>query len=223
MSSLRPSTRGQEMPMSAMRKLIPFANKAKEERGLEVVKLNLGQPDIETPAPFWDAVENFRTRRTDIIAYAPSQGRNELVEALVKYYANCNITFTKTQVISTIGGCEAILIAFMAVCDVGDEIVVFEPYYSNYSGLASMAGVKLVAVPTYVKDGYHLPAREEIEKVITSKTRGIMYASPGNPTGTVYTKDEVQMLVNICKDKSMILQIYFFRLFFFYSKYFNII
>lgn len=190
------------MPMSAMRKLIPFANKAKAERGLEVIHLNLGQPDIETPAPYWDAIENFREKKGNLVAYAPSQGRTELVEALVKYYANCNITFTKEQVISTIGGCEAILIAFMAVCDVGDEVVVFEPYYSNYSGLASMAGITLVPVPTTVTDGYHLPSRDVIENVITDKTKAIMYASPGNPTGTVYTKDELQILIDICKAKS---------------------
>uniref|UniRef100_A0A7S4HMP5 Aminotransferase class I/classII large domain-containing protein n=1 Tax=Vannella robusta TaxID=1487602 RepID=A0A7S4HMP5_9EUKA len=205
MSGLNPSSRGQNMPMSAMRKLIPFANKAKTERGLELVRLNLGQPDIETPEPYWDAVENFRSTKGNLVAYAPSQGRPELVEALVKYYGDCGINFTKDQIIGTIGGCEAILIAFMAICDPGDEIVVFEPYYSNYSGLAAMAGVTLVPVPTFVKDGYHLPAREEIEKAITNKTRGIMYASPGNPTGTVYSKEELQLLIDVCKAKNIFL------------------
>jgi len=195
---------GTEMPMSAMRKLIPFANRAAKERNLEVVKLNLGQPDIETPAPFWEAVEKFQ-QQENVLSYAPSGGRPELSEALVKYYANCGITFTEDQIVATIGGCEAILLAFMAVCDVGDEIVVFEPYYSNYSGIASMAGVNLVSVPTYVENGYHLPDREKIAEKVTDKTRAIMYASPGNPTGTVYTTDELNMLVSIAKEKNIFL------------------
>ena len=186
--------------MSAMRRLIPFANQAAKERGLEVVKLNLGQPDIETPAPFWDAVENFQ-KKENILEYAPSAGRPELVSALVKYYASCDIHFTEDQLIVTIGGCEAILLAFMACCDVGDEIIVFEPYYSNYSGLASMAGLTLVAVPTSVEDGYHPPCREKIVEKVTSKTRAIMFASPGNPTGAVFTKEELLMLVSIAKEK----------------------
>merc|ERR1712137_445826 len=204
-STLTPSNRGINMPMSAMRKLIPFANKAKTERGLELVRLNLGQPDIETPEPYWNAVENFRSEKGNLVAYAPSQGRPELTDVLVKYYENCNISFTKNQIIATIGGCESILIALMAVCDVGDEIVVFEPYYSNYGGIAAMAGVTLVPVPTTVKNGYRLPPREEVEKVITSKTRGLMYASPGNPTGTVYTKEEIQILIDVCKSRNIFL------------------
>jgi len=204
MSGLVPSSRGSSMPMSAMRKLIPFATKAVDQ-GVEVIRLNLGQPDIETPKPFWDAVESFREDKTDVVAYAPSVGRPELVTALVKYYERCRINLAKDQIIATIGGCEAILIALMAICDVGDEIVVFEPYYSNYAGIAAMAGITLIAVPTSVNDGYHLPEKSEIEKKITSKTRGIMYASPGNPTGTVYTTDEIQLLVDICKEKNIFL------------------
>jgi len=115
------------------------------------------------------------------------------------------VVLTFQKIIGTIGGCEAILIAFMAICDVGDEIIVFEPYYSNYGGLAAMAGISLVPVPTFVQDGYHLPARAEIEKVITNKTRGIMFASPGNPTGTVYSKEELQLLIDICKSNKIFL------------------
>lgn len=204
MSGLNPSSRGDSMPMSAMRKLIPFAKEASNQ-GVEVIRLNLGQPDIRTPEPFWDAVEKFREEKTNVLEYAPSIGRPELVSSLVKYYKNCNINFSADQVVATIGGCEAILIAFMAVMDVGDDIVVFEPYYSNYAGIAAMAGVNIVSIPTSVEDGYRLPEKSVIEKAITPKTRAIMYASPGNPTGTVYTREELELLVEVCKEKNIFL------------------
>jgi len=153
------------MPMSAMRKLIPFAQQAVKEKGLKLIYLNIGQPDIETPEPFWNAVNNFRTdQNTNVVAYAPSVGRPELVESLVKYYKSVNIDLNSNEIIVSVGGCEAILLTFTAICDVGDEIIVFEPFYSNYSGIAKMAGVNFVAVSTKVTEGYHLPSREEIEK-----------------------------------------------------------
>jgi aspartate aminotransferase len=198
--TLEPSQRGKNMPMSAMRKLIPVANQVKKDKGVRIIHLNLGQPDTETPAPFWNVVENFRTETSNQLAYAPSGGCPVLLKSLVKYYASAGIPFTESEMIVTIGGCEAILLAFMAVCDVGDEVIVFEPFYSNYTGLADMAGIKFQAVTTSVKDGYHLPSKEEILAKINPKTRAIMYASPGNPTGTVYTKEELQMLADICRE-----------------------
>lgn len=190
--------------MSAMRKLVPLANKAIKERGLKLIRLNIGQPDIETPEPFWDAIDKYK-KQSNVLEYAPSVGRPELVESLVTYYNSVGINLSPDEVIVTIGGCEAILIAFMAICDVGDEIIVFEPFYSNYTGIAMMAGVTFVPVETKVTTGYHLPSKEEIEKVITPRTKAIMYASPGNPTGTIYSTEEVQLLVDICRQHNIFL------------------
>jgi len=203
--SMQPSNRGNSMPMSAMRKLIPVANRVKEEKGVKIIRLNLGQPDTETPQPFWDAIENYRERKSNQLAYAPSGGVTELVKALSKYYSDCGIPLAENQLIATIGGCEAILIAFQACCDVGDDILVFEPFYSNYSGIAAMSGVTFTAVTTSVDNDYRLPSKAEIEAAIKPTTRAIMYASPGNPTGAVYTREELQMLADICRERKLFL------------------
>lgn len=197
------SERGATIPFSAMRKFSPIAAKVAAS-GVKLVKLNIGQPDILTPEPFWQAVADF-PKKEKTLAYAPSNGRPELVEALVSYYAKYDINLTKEQVLVTVGGCEALLIVMMAITNVGDDILVVEPFYSNYSGCAAMSGVTLNAITTTPASGYRLPSREEVEAQITPKTRAILYASPGNPSGTVYTQAELDMLGAVCRDRGLFL------------------
>eukprot|EP01013_Petalomonas_cantuscygni_P010349 TRINITY_DN23424_c0_g1_i1.p1 TRINITY_DN23424_c0_g1~~TRINITY_DN23424_c0_g1_i1.p1 ORF type:complete len:451 (-),score=91.26 TRINITY_DN23424_c0_g1_i1:214-1434(-) len=187
------SSRGQGIPVSAMRKYIPFANAARK-RGVDVIPLNLGQPDIETPPQFWDAVKRFGDKEP-ALGYAPSGGRPELVDALVKYYGRFDIPLKPSELVVSVGGCEAILMSVMAVTDPGDHILVFEPFYSNYSGVFAMCSVKADVATCSIENGYHLPSADVIEKaIVPGKTKAIMYASPGNPTGTTYTEEEIRML-----------------------------
>ncbi|MBN1262489.1 MAG: pyridoxal phosphate-dependent aminotransferase [Anaerolineae bacterium] len=197
------SQRGQTMPMSAMRKLSPAAQAA-QARGVEVIRLNLGQPDIETPAEFWNAVRAF-PEREPTLAYAPSAGRPELVRSLVRYYRDAGIALAPEELVVTVGGCEAILFALLACGDPGGEIITPEPYYSNYAGVAAIAGMTLAPVTTHGEDGYHLPGREAFEAVITPKTRALLYASPGNPTGAVYTRAELALLGDLARDHGLFL------------------
>ncbi len=187
------SQRGRLMPASPIRRLTPLADAAKA-RGTQVYHLNIGQPDIPTPPEMLDALRNFRE---PVLAYGPSSGLAETRAAMAGYLQDLGWPIAPSEVLVTEGGSEAILFAMNAICDTGDEILVFEPFYTNYSGFACMAGVTLKAVETRVEDGYHLPAREVIEAAIGPKTRAILYSSPGNPTGTVFTPAEVAMLVDL--------------------------
>lgn len=195
------SLRSTEMPMSAVRKLVPLAQAAKG-RGMRVIHLNVGQPDIETPPEFWEAVRNFPERT---LAYAPSAGRPECIEGLIEYYARFDIELSPEQVVVTTAGCEALLFALLACGDPGDEIILPEPYYSNYNGLAAMTGLRLVPFTTRAEDGYRLPPREVIERLVGGRTRAILYSSPGNPTGVVYTRDEVAMLGEVAREHNLFL------------------
>ena len=201
MTELSISLRSIEMPMSAVRKLVPLAQTA-EERGVRVIHLNVGQPDIETPPEFWEAVRNFPE---STLAYAPSAGRPEYIDALLDYYARFDIELTLEQVIVTTAGCESLLFALLACGDAGDEVIIPEPYYSNYNGLAAMTGLRLVPFTTRAEDGYRLPSREVIERLVGERTRAILYSSPGNPTGVVYTLDEVAMLGKIARAHGLFL------------------
>jgi len=201
MTRLSISQRGNNMPVSAIRKLIPLAQAAKA-RGVRVIHLNVGQPDIETLPEFWEAVRNFPERT---LAYAPSAGRPECIEGLLKYYAHFDIELTPKQVIVTAAGCEALLFALLACADVGEEVIIPEPYYSNYNGLAAMTGVRLVPFTTRAEDGYRLPPRQEIERLVGERTRAILYSSPGNPTGVIYTRDEIAMLGSIARAHGLFL------------------
>lgn len=190
------SSRGQSIPVSAMRKYIPFADAAKK-KGIDVIPLNLGQPDIPTPQIFWDTVNEF-PKKEPALGYAPSKGRPELTSALVKYYKGFNIDVKEENIVVTVGGCEALLLAVLAVSDPGDRILVLEPYYSNYAGVFAEASVGFDVATTTIANGFHLPSREEIEKaIVPGKTKAIMYASPGNPTGTPYTEAEIRLLGDI--------------------------
>jgi aspartate aminotransferase len=180
------SNRGQEMPASPIRKLVPFAEAAKK-RGTKVYHLNIGQPDIETPAAALDAVRNFHFK---VLEYSHSGGNESYRRKLVKYYASKNIDINYHQIIITTGGSEAILFGFLACLDAGDEVIIPEPFYANYNGFAVEAGVKVVPVTSSIETGFALPTPEAFEKAITKKTRAIVICNPNNPTGYLYSRSE---------------------------------
>ncbi|MBR9976649.1 MAG: pyridoxal phosphate-dependent aminotransferase [Bacteroidetes bacterium] len=181
------SHRASLMPASPIRKLVPLGDAAKQ-RGIHVYHLNIGQPDIDTPVEFFDAVQSFKEK---VIAYGNSQGIRLFIESLQEYYDTLSIPLLYDDIVITTGGSEAILFALMAAAEPGDEVLVFEPFYTNYNGFAIMAGVTLVPVATQAEDGFHLPSREEIEKHITPRTRAIIICNPNNPTGTVLGEKEL--------------------------------
>lgn len=194
------STRGLTVPKSAIRKLIPLAKEA-EERGIKVLKFNIGQPDIETPSEFWEAIRNFDEK---VLAYSPSEGRPEFLKALVKYYEKTiGIRFAEENIVVMVGGMEGLTFCLLAMAGPDDEIIIPEPFYSNYQGITAMTQVKFVTFTTYAENGYHLPERSVIEKLITPRTRALMIASPGNPTGCVYTRQEMEMIAQIAKDHNL--------------------
>jgi len=193
------SQRASDIPYSPIRKLLPFEVEA-VKRGTKIYKLNIGQPDIETPEPFFNALSS---DLPEVLGYGPSQGLPEFRKAVSDYYKKLDIPFEPDEIIATVGGSEAIFFAFLAVANPGDEIIVFEPFYTNYIGFAVYAGVKLVAYSLKAENGFHLPPREELEKLITPKTRAILSCSPNNPTGTVFTAEEIEMLADIAVDHNL--------------------
>ncbi|MBV9279501.1 MAG: pyridoxal phosphate-dependent aminotransferase [Chloroflexi bacterium] len=188
-----PSTRAREALPSPMRKLAPLAGRALAD-GVGIYHLNIGQPDIPIPRGILEGIQQFSS---SVLPYAPSQGLAETVEAWRAYYAQLGVELAADQLLVTTGGSEAVLFALMAVADPGDEVLVFEPTYANYFGFARMASVGIRAVATRPEDGYHLPAAREIEAQITPHTRALLFTTVGNPTGTVYTHDELEMLGDI--------------------------
>ena len=196
------SKRMKELPISSIRKLIPLSDSAKQ-RGVKIYHLNMGQPDVQTPEVMIDALKNWKQNP---ISYAPSGGTQEYLQALETYYHDLGFLFVNTKnTIGTIAGSEAINMALFAVCDPGDEVLVFEPFYSSYQTSAQLWNIKLIPVETSLHDGFHLPPRAIIESAITEKTKAILYSNPGNPTGTVYTKEEILMLVDIVKKHNLFL------------------
>ena len=190
------------IPASAIRKLVPLAVAAKKE-GARVYHLNIGDPDIETPEVMLSVLKNW-TKKT--ISYDQSQGNPELIKSLLWYYHGLNFKFIKEEHVQvTLGGSEGIFMSMFASMNPGEEIIVFEPFFTTYNSYAVVAGVKIVPVLTTSKNGFHLPSKKEIEKKITKKTRAILYCSPNNPTGTVYTYEEVKMLVDIAKKHKLFL------------------
>jgi aspartate aminotransferase len=184
------SRRASIMPASPIRKLVPLGDRAKQ-RGTRVYHLNIGQPDIETPPEFFDAVRAFREK---VVAYGNSQGMKLFLDSLAGYYQSLGMPVTPADILVTTGGSEAITFAMMAVAEPGEEILVFEPFYTNYNGFAIMGGITLVPIGTSAEDGYHLPPREEIERRITPRTRAVVVCNPNNPTGTVLRDDEIDMV-----------------------------
>lgn len=188
------SNRALHMPASPMRKLIPYALKAKS-KGTKVYHLNIGQPDIETPVTALDAVKNNHLK---IYEYALSEGNLEYRLALKNYYNGLGFQdITTDNFIVTNGGSEALSFALSTLCDDGDEVIIPEPYYANYNGFTSNFNIQVVAIPSTIEDGFALPPMEEFEKKITDKTRAIIICNPGNPTGYLYTKEELKKLVDI--------------------------
>ena len=201
MNPVRISRRAVEIPASPIRRLVPYADKAKA-RGIKVYHLNIGQPDVETPAEMMAGYHNFNVK---VLSYGPSQGLPEYIAALVEYYRRVGITIETRDVIVTTGGSEAIAFAFDAVADAGDEIIVPEPFYTNYAGFAATACLRLVPVTCRAEDGFALPPKADFERAITPRTRAIIYSSPGNPTGAVYARAELEMLRDLCLERGLYL------------------
>lgn len=195
------SKRGIEIQASPIRKLKPFAERA-EERGIHVYYINIGQPDIPTPQPVWDALKNFNE---EVLSYGPAQGFLELRQAIADYFVGFNIPLTSENVIITIGGSEAIHFSFSVVADPGEEIIIPEPFYANYNGYAASANVKIVPLPLKVEDGFRLPPSEKIEARVNPKTRAILLCSPNNPTGTVYSSEELERVIDIVEKHDLFL------------------
>lgn len=195
------SQRLEELPVSSIRKLMPLAWKAKAD-GVRIYHLNIGDPDIETPQVIMDALHNFNDNP---IRYGDSKGDPLLIDALTNYYQKLNYPVTKENVLVTIGGSEACLYCFFAVASAGEEILTFKPFYSNYLSLTEFTDTNLIGVPTTPESGFHLPDQKTIESFITPKTKAILICTPNNPTGTIYTKDEMSMLVDIAKKHNLFL------------------
>ena len=192
------SNRIESMQFSPIRKLVPFAQEAMK-RGVTVYHLNIGQPDINTPDTFMEGINHYTDK---VLKYVNSRGTDPLIESFIKYYKEWGIEFSSDEIMITNGGSEAIMFALMAICDPGDEIIVPEPFYTNYNGFADIASAKIVPFITKAEDGFHLPSKEEITSKITTKTRAIMISNPCNPTGVVYTLAEIRMLADIaCENK----------------------
>jgi aspartate aminotransferase len=188
------SNRGMDMPPSPIRKLVPYAEAAKK-KGIKVYHLNIGQPDIETPPAILDAVRN-----TDIkvLEYSHSAGNESYRRKLVQYYKKVGIDVTHDQILITTGGSEAIMFGFFTCLNPGDEVIIPEPFYANYNGFACAAGVNVVPITSSISNGFALPPIHDFEKVITPKTKAIIICSPNNPTGYLYSREEMEALKEIC-------------------------
>jgi aspartate aminotransferase len=187
------SNRGQQMPPSPIRKLVPYAEAAKK-RGTKVYHLNIGQPDIETPPSILDAVRHSDFK---VLEYSHSAGNESYRKKLVEYYRKVGIDVTPEQIIVTTGGSEAILFGFMACMDAGDEVIIPEPFYANYNGFAVEAGVIVKPITSSIENGFALPPISAFEKAITPKTKAIIICNPNNPTGYLYSKEEMEVLKQV--------------------------
>ena len=195
------SRRGQSIQASPIRKLKPYADKAME-RGIHVYYLNIGDPDIPTPRPIIEAVRSYDEK---ILSYGPAQGFLELRQAIASYFNSYKIYITCENVIVTCGGSEAILFAFAVVGDPGDEVIIPEPFYTNYNGYASLANLSIVPLTLRVEDGYRLPSKKDIEALVTPRTKAILLCSPNNPTGTVYSPEELDQVVSVAVERDLFL------------------
>lgn len=196
---MRYSERITTMQSSPIRKLAHIASSAKA-KGIKIYHLNIGQPDIKTPKVFFEAVKNFNN---EVLEYAVSPGLPELIYSLQQYYTTYNMDFESDEILVTNGGSEALLFALMATCDPKDNILVPEPFYSNYNGFSQSINVNITPITTKAEEGFHLPSKEKIQSLITSKTKAILISNPGNPTGTVYTKKELYMISEIAKENDL--------------------
>lgn len=196
------SKTAQAMPASAIRKLVPYADAAKKQ-GVKVYHLNLGQPDIKSPECALNAIKNYKA---DHVSYSHSAGLMQLREGLVeKYYKKIGIDIEVPELIVTVAGSESVNLALTITCDPGDEVIVLEPFYTNYNTFAFMNGITLKAISTDMRQGFQVPPIEEFEKAITDKTKAILLCNPGNPTGTLYTKESMLALGEIAKKHDLFL------------------
>ncbi|MCU7548286.1 pyridoxal phosphate-dependent aminotransferase [Chitinophagaceae bacterium LB-8] len=188
------SHRGQEMPSSPIRKLVPYAEAAKK-KGIHVYHLNIGQPDIETPAIMLNAVRNANIKTLE---YSHSAGNESYRKKLVKYYQSVDINVHYDEILVTTGGSEAILFSFFICMNPGDEVIIPEPYYANYNSFAVAAGINVVPVTSHIETGFALPPIADFERLITRKTKAIIICNPNNPTGYLYSREEMEALKTIC-------------------------
>ena len=189
------------MPESPIRKLVPYAEKAKKE-GKKVYHLNIGQPDIETPQVALDAVKNFSSQ---VVEYSHSAGFESYRKGLASYYQSLGMDVKSDELMVTTGGSEALLFALNSCLDSGDEVIIPEPFYANYNGFSTSAGITVKPISTSINNGFALPPIDEFEKLITSKTKAILICNPGNPTGYLYSKDELETLRDIVKKHDLFL------------------
>ncbi|MCX6325345.1 MAG: pyridoxal phosphate-dependent aminotransferase [Bacteroidia bacterium] len=195
------SDKGKAMPSSPIRKLVPYSEEAKR-KGRKVYHLNIGQPDIPTPEVALNAIRNIDLK---VIEYSHSAGNESYRRKLAAYYLKKGINVDHTEMLITTGGSEAVLFAFMVCVNPGEEVITPEPFYANYNGFATMAGIKIVPVTSYIKEDFALPPIKEIEKKITAKTKGIIVCNPNNPTGYLYSKEELLQLKDIVKKYNLYL------------------
>ena len=187
------SKRVQPLKGSPIRRLAPYAVEA-AQRGVNVYRLNIGQPDIPTPKSFMEGV---RRAPIDILAYSPAQGIPEAIDALLLYYRELGTELTAADLRVTVGGSEAFVFALQATCSAGDEVLIPEPFYPNYNGHSIINGITVVPITTRIEDGFHLPPIDQIEKLVTPKTRAILFSNPGNPTGVGYTREELEGIAEL--------------------------
>ena len=195
------SKKGLEMPESPIRKLVPFAEQAKKD-GAKVIHLNIGQPDIKTPKIALDAVKK---NTLTVLEYSRTEGSEVYREKLADYYAKHHINITAQDILVTTGGSEALSFTMGSIADNNDEIIIPEPFYANYNGFATAMGIKVVPVVSRIDDNFALPPIEEFEKLITARTKAILICNPGNPTGYLYSRDEIQKLAVIVKKHNLFL------------------
>ena len=195
------SIKGKSMPESPIRKLVPYAEDAKK-RGIKVFKLNIGQPDIETPTQAIDAVKNSDIK---ILAYSRSEGSDNYRSKLAQYYSKKNISVNLNDIIVTSGASEALFFTLGSIMDPGDEIIIPEPFYANYNGFSVANGIKILPITSSIEDNFSLPKISEFKKLITPKTKAILICNPNNPTGYLYSKEEIKKLVEIVKEHDLFL------------------
>tara|TARA_R110000868_G_scaffold258628_3_gene516180 strand:- start:9781 stop:10971 length:1191 start_codon:yes stop_codon:yes gene_type:complete len=195
------SRRGAAMPESPIRKLVPFAEAA-IKRGIKIIHLNIGQPDIKTPKIALDAVKN---NTLEVLSYSRTEGAETYREKIAGYYAKNNIHVAADDIIVTTGGSEALFFSMGTIADSGDEIIIPEPFYANYNGFASETGVKVVPIVSHIENNFALPPIEEFEKLITPRTKAILICNPGNPTGYLYSREEIKKLADIVKKHNLFL------------------
>jgi aspartate aminotransferase len=196
------SRRAMAMPSSPIRRLAPLAEAAKA-RGTRVLHLNIGQPDIETPACMRDRLHQLEDK---VLEYSPSSGTPEFLRSLTRYYERrLGLKLETSQILATTGGSEAILFSFLACANEGDDVMVVEPYYANYKAFATMAGLNVVPVTARGRDGFHLPPLHIFERALTPRTRILILCNPNNPTGTVYSREELEMAAELCRQHGLFL------------------